>query len=210
MFPILPPACSPSCLPREAVRDVACDSIATGQSVFSGEVSSVNRGKAISWMQSVGMLSEGYVSSQFTTLKTMFKQPVLHSSCDSRFSIRRILIDQGWTAVDNATEASLESARFNSTAPLEYFLLIRHHHEQLVGYDGKYGFRHSQSKGYYDTLLVCFREKHILDLEQQYVAHAQKLEFYKSLKDYFAGRQCKILSQPASSHNYYWCCYVQA
>ena len=174
--------------PRNAVRDVASEAIACGQTVFSSECVSPARSHAISWMKDVGMLCQGHVIPQFTTLKTVFKQPVLHSSCDSRFSIRKWLEDQGWTVLESATGASVDEKCFNSGAPLEYFLLLRYHLDALTRYDQKYGLRHSQSKGYYDALLACFKASVVTDLEGQYVAHAQKLEFYKGLKDFFSGQ----------------------
>lgn len=135
------------------------------------------------------MIAEsGFVTQQFVTLHTVLRHPTLQTNCASRFFLRKYLQDCGWSSVEGATRASIEERSFNHGAPLEYFLLLQKHLGELIAYDNMYGFRHSQSKAYYEVLLACFAAKESFDIEQQYVAPGQKADFYKSLRDHFAGR----------------------
>ena len=173
---------------RQDVRNVASEAIMLGQTVQSSEAVSKRRTAAIAWMERMGTLAQnGLIAQQFVTLHTVLRQPTLQTNCESRFFLRKHLQDCGWSAVEGANAASIEERAFNNGAPLEYFLLLQKYLDALGAYDDKYGFRHSQSKAYYEVLLACFAAKPGFDIEQQYVAPGQKADVYKALRDHFAG-----------------------
>lgn len=127
----------------------------TGQTVYSCEDVTSFSSKAVEWLTRLGVVQQGLVADMFVTVKTTLESPVLFESCDSRFSIRRDLNKSGWEGL-SGREASLESKRYNSEGPLDYFLLLKHHMQALQSYNAEFGLRHSQPKAYYEALLCCF------------------------------------------------------
>ena len=111
----------------------------------------------VRWMEESGVLEFGRVSPSVVTLKTRLLQPIKCASCDSRLDIKSTLKISGWTATDSGREASLKEKCFYQGAPLEYFVLLKHHLPNLLQYDDTYGLRHTQSKAYFDSILVFFQ-----------------------------------------------------
>ena len=180
----------------------------------SREEITAHTAEAVAWMTRLGILSNDHITEMFITLKTVIANPGLVPSCPSRISIRKGLSECGWQS-GSGRDASLEWKKFNNEGCLEYFLLIQNHIDPLTAYDKEYGFRHSQSKAYYDALRTCFSQtetwndsaqlsvvlltsigcqnswvsclKELCGVEKQYVAPSQKLEFYKNLQAFFSG-----------------------
>ena len=173
-------------LTRQCAKTLAAYAAATGQSVFSFEEVTAHTSSAVAWMTSLGVLDGGHVTESFITLKTVISDPQAVPACDSRISIRFFLRKAGWSA-GTGRDAAIQSQRFNNDGSLEYFMLLKHYGGQIASYDERYGFRHSQAKAYYDSLLACFSSDAEFALDKQYVAPQQKLEFYKALQSFFAG-----------------------
>ena len=113
-------------------------------------------------MEEQGIIQDGHIVDDLVTLKTVLSKPKLCSisEVESRICIRKHLEEQGWEkAKDSARECSFESKRFNADAPLEYFLLLKHHLDDLCAYDDAYSFRRTQSKGYYEALTASIQNK---------------------------------------------------
>lgn len=148
---------------RSSIRKMAQHSIATGQLVRTAAdghgagCTATEADSALRWMTEAGMIENGAVVDSLVSVKTVLSQPVPCGECDSRISIKRHLRSKGWTAAQTAGAASLQESIFNPSAPLEYFLLLRHCSEFLEQYDDAFGLKHNQSKGYYEALSALHR-----------------------------------------------------
>lgn len=146
---------APRSWPRQTAQQLAERSVATGQTISSGDELTTFTSQAISWLTRLGVVQNGHVSDMFVTLKTVLEEPSVRASCDSRISIRRHLEGEGWQQ-SSGRESSILRKRYNVDAPLEYFFLLKQHLPAITQYDDKYNFRHSQGKAYYECLLCCF------------------------------------------------------
>ena len=113
----------------------------------------------VKWMEEQGIVEGDHISPSLITLKTCFSKPRPCCDCDSRLGIRHALQASGWRECDTAWDASVEGRRFNPGAPLEYFVLLKHHLPCTEAYEAAYGLKHSQAKGYYEALLSFFSNK---------------------------------------------------
>lgn len=140
---------------RQCAEQLVEYSVATGQTLLSFEEITSVTPATIAWLTRLGVVQDGRVADMFVSLQTVLEKPALQTSCDSRLSIKRDLDSAGWQKA-SGRDASIPTKKYNSDAPLEYFLIIKHHPEKVADYDQKYGLRHAQSRGYYETLRCCF------------------------------------------------------
>lgn len=116
-------------------------------------------GSVVKWMEDQGIVQGDHISPSLLTLKTCFSKPCQCSGFDSRLDIRFTLESTGWSRCETAWDASVQERRFNAAGTLEYFKLLKHHTLHLEEYEKLFGFKHSQSKGYYEAFLSMFTHK---------------------------------------------------